>query len=1130
MGCVGMRRNILQSETALEDAEQVRKTIATLETQRVLLGDDAVDAALSAVRKRLAELEGRDGGTAPSGSSSRPSPSLSGERKLVTIVFADITGYTALADVMDPESVRDLVNACFGTLVPIVEKYGGTVDKFIGDEIMALFGAPITHESDHEWALRAALEMRARLNEFNREHHTDLGLHIGVNTGWVVAGAIGSEGRQQYSVMGDAVNLASRLSDAAQRDEIFVGEETHALTSQMFNFEPAETMAIKGKASPVNVYRLASVKGGLDRRHGIPGLHSPLVGRVEELRQLSAAVRLLTAGKGCTVSIIGEAGLGKSRLVAETRQKESEGVTWVEGRALSYTSTMSYVPVRSLLYHFLDVQEDTVAREVGRALSEDLRRLLPSEAEEIYPHLAHLLDVPLEERLAQQIKELSPEARQHRLRQAFTEYVRARALMHPVVMVWEDLHWVDPASLLLLDALVPVTRHAPLLLVLLFRPATEERIWAFHQDLRSSESDTYREINLNPLSTPESEQLVQNLLNIGEIPSETRRLIFHRAEGNPFFLEEMLRSLIDAGTVIIHGDRAVIAQSIHPLDLPGTLQEVIAARIDRLPFRDKQTLQTAAVVGRVFQQRVLKFIMEKEDPALLLDPSLTELRRRELIRRRWMDLECQDGLTDVPLEIEYIFKHAITQEVTYQSLLVSRRKSLHRSAAEAIETLFVDHLEPLAATLAYHYERAEMPEQAVAYCIRAANRAKEIFANKEAVVSYQTALRLVATILRRSTTGGGPWIQMQIDLHERLGDVLALIGSHDEALKEFQSAIKDVDKDDVVSQSRLCLKCAKVLEVQHKMEESLEAYKKAESVLGDPPADVGEAAWRRAWLDVTLNRGWLHYWQNQESEMTTLAERIRPNLDRFGSPDQRASFFNFLGMIGFRRERYLLSSETVGYLKNAVSAVSETANLALCSWSHFLLGFGYLWADRLDEAGDVLRKALSFTERTGDIVLQSRCLTYLTIVYRRTRQMEKFSEILPRSLEVAANAKMTEYVGTGKANQSWGLWLEGKLADAESCAKEAMEIWRSLPAGFASCALQWTALMQLLDIAVKNGLVDDAVRYACAVLEPQQKRMPDVVSTALRLCITARDEQRQPDFILGLCRDAIEKARTEKYL
>jgi class 3 adenylate cyclase len=310
--------------------EKLSAAIAGLESQRKGLGDAVVDPAIAALREQMAQIE--TGGDAP----------IADERKLVTIVFTDVSGFTALSEKLDPEKVRDLINACFDWLVPVVQKYGGTIDKFIGDEIMALFGAPIAHEDDAERALRAALEMMDAIAAFNHANGTELGLHAGINTGLVVAGQIGGHDRRDYSVMGDAVNLAARLENASSVGEIFVGPATYRLTQRIFEFEPVADLKLKGKKSPVEVHRLLGAKVAPRSTRGIEGLRAPLVGRAEELEEIRRALADLGDGQGSMLAILAEAGLGKSRLIAETRALLPANVKWAEGRALSFTAGMSY--------------------------------------------------------------------------------------------------------------------------------------------------------------------------------------------------------------------------------------------------------------------------------------------------------------------------------------------------------------------------------------------------------------------------------------------------------------------------------------------------------------------------------------------------------------------------------------------------------------------------------------------------------------------------------------------------------------------------------------------------------------------------------------------------------------------
>ena len=371
----------------MTEREQLEQAIAALEAQRDSLGDAVVDAALGPMRLQLAELERAE---------HKPAPGFEVERKLVTVMFADISGYTALTEKLDPEAVRDLVNACFDHLVPVIEKYEGTVVRFIGDEIMATFGAPVAHENDPERALRTALEMMDELAKFNADYNIDMGIHIGINSGLVIAGGIGSEGQQQYGVTGDAVNLAARLRDASKRGEIFIGADTHRLVAPLFEFERLEPMQVKGKSKPVLVYHLVRTKAQPGRVRGLEarGIHSPLIGRDTQMTKIIAQLQRLLAGEGGTLMIIGEAGAGKSRLIAEARQRTSDlPVQWLEGHTLSFGQTISYWPFQEILWAFADItDEDSEAGAWGK-LEASLSNLFEEDTLQVLPYLASLLSL-----------------------------------------------------------------------------------------------------------------------------------------------------------------------------------------------------------------------------------------------------------------------------------------------------------------------------------------------------------------------------------------------------------------------------------------------------------------------------------------------------------------------------------------------------------------------------------------------------------------------------------------------------------------------------------------------------------------------------------------------------------------
>jgi len=601
-----------------EKREQLQAAIAALENQRVALGDLVVDSALDALRRQLAESEG---------AREAPRP-LEGERKLVTIMFCDVSGYTAMAEKLDPERARDLLNACFEHLVLVVQKYGGTIDKFVGDEIMALFGAPIAHEDDAEHACRAALEMMSEITAFNRANGGDLGLHFGMNTGHVVAGGVGTAERQDYSVMGHAVNLAARLEDASSRDEILVGELTQRMTAAVFEFEE-RTLEVKGASAPVTAFRLLGIRESSGRKRGIAGLHSPCVGREQELARLRALMDSLGTGHGRVAAVIGDAGLGKSRLVSELRQTLDK-VQWAEGRSLSHTSGMTYWLARDLLRNVLGFDGEPSAEEEGEILRQHVNELISEDQPRSYCLLARFLEIPLEAGEASAIHELNPEALQRQTGEAVAALLLATALEKPLVLVCEDLHWADPSSLRMLEGLLPLTAHAPLFFLLVLRLETE----GANEFLARAEKRLAGlvKVVLEPLSPASSEQLLENLLVVDEVPPELKEVILSKTEGNAFFLEEVLRSLIESGAIAFKAGRAVFGTGVRVPNVPDTVQGVLASRIDRLPPDEKNTLQTAAVLGRIFDEFLLSRIAPDSIRGDRLRVCLQDLVRREMLR------------------------------------------------------------------------------------------------------------------------------------------------------------------------------------------------------------------------------------------------------------------------------------------------------------------------------------------------------------------------------------------------------------------------------------------------------------------------------------------------------------------
>ncbi len=534
---------------------------------------------------------------------------LPGERRLVTVMFADISGFTAMSEKLDPEQVRSLMNNCFDQLVPVVEKYGGVVDKFIGDEIMALFGAPVAHEDDPVRALRSALEIMAALKTFNAEFGTDLGMHAGINTGLVVAGGIGSQGRQQYSVMGDTVNLAARLESASERGEIFVGPDTYAMAAPLFEFEALAPLALKGKAQPVPVYKLLDSKAHARRLRGVAGLESNMVGRDAELAALLRVSNAVQAGLGRMAIVSGEPGLGKTRLIGEWQAAAHGAIQWYTGQCLSYGQGLAYHLLIDLLHAIIDVPlaaPEAETRASLRAMTDDL---FGAGAPEVYPYLGHLLSLQLEDEAQKRVQQLDPQALQAQYLAALRRLLQVLAGRQPLGLIFEDIHWADPSSTELIIKLLPLTTTAPILFCFVTRPEPDSAGWKLVTTAREQSGSSLAEISLQTLSDDDSRQLIANLLELEALPERIRGLILKRAEGNPLFVEEVIRMLIDRGAISQAEGQWTVQREIDRVDIPDTLQGLLLARIDRLPDDVRHTLRVAAVIGRQFSVRVLDEVL-----------------------------------------------------------------------------------------------------------------------------------------------------------------------------------------------------------------------------------------------------------------------------------------------------------------------------------------------------------------------------------------------------------------------------------------------------------------------------------------------------------------------------------------
>jgi len=700
----------------------------------------------------------------------------------VTVLFADLTGFTSLSERLDPEEVRAFQNALFEALARSIERYDGFVEKFVGDAVMAVFGAPVAHEDDPQRALDTALDMMERAGALGERWVSRLGqrvlLHIGIHSGPVVAGSLGAAAGATYAVTGDTVNTTARLLAAAAPGTILVSEATHTLTRHRFSFEPGGELTLRGKSETLVVHRLLGALAEPRSGRGLAalGLAAPLVGRADELDQLTNAFDRMQRGRAQVVSLVGEAGTGKSRLIAEFfAGLEAQGRlagTVVRRATCSSLGEPTYGVFGALFREAYKV-DPTDSLDVARQkLADGLRRLeaRAEEAEAIAPILSYVLGVE-----DAKPRDVEPEQLQRQIVLAARGLVERRVQHEPLMIVVDDLHWADSASVDLLRNVVDHLAEKPLMVLLSHRPEARS-----FQAARAAQTV----IRIHPLSRDQTRTLVDGLFGatVGDQLGELQDFVATRASGNPLFVEEIVRSLVGKGVLVRHGDRWARTAAYEAVDVPPTLHGLLLSRVDRLPADVRRVLQEAAVLGAEFDDVLLREVAI--DPGRALD----RLVAADLIQFAGPG---RDGA-------RYRFAHALVHEVAYQNLLLSRRTELHEKAGRALERLAGPHPERLSdlEALGHHWSLSADKPRGARYLVAAGDWARAVYANDDAIRHYERAARTLAECeLCEGETRA---------VRERLADLLGLTGRRAEALGHYESVRQEIEAcDDRAAGARL---------------------------------------------------------------------------------------------------------------------------------------------------------------------------------------------------------------------------------------------------------------------------------------------------------------------------------------
>jgi class 3 adenylate cyclase/tetratricopeptide (TPR) repeat protein len=692
--------------------------------------------------------------------SARSRHSMVGERRVITMLFCDVKGSTAAAEKVDPEIWTDIMNGVFEYMIRPIYKYEGLVPRLMGDAILAFFGAPITHEDDPQRAVLAGLEIQEGIKsyagEIHLKHGLEFGLRVGINTGMVVVGEIGSDLRMEYTAIGDAINLAARMEQTATVGTIQISEETYKLVAPFFDVEPLGEVEVKGKSAPVKTYRVLTAKATPGHLRGLEGLSSPLVGREAQLDLLSRRLRRLEKGAGSFVAVVGEAGLGKSTLIVELKKSHEYGsYQWLRGDALSYTRSISYFPWRQIIRQSLDVHEADSPAEVRKKLRYKCDCCSVPGAD--IPFLEAMLAVE-DEASVQTVAGVQGDALVQKMVEATRGYLCGIAMEAPLAVILDDLHWADEASLNLLLSLADLSAAHPIFFICMLRPDKTAPSWDSIQKIQEKLEKRFDSILLEPLQAEQTDAMLTNLLGARALPEPIRDLIVQKADGNPFFVEELIRSLIETGQIVRENGHWKALTESAKIRMPNTLRAVLSARIDRLPELSRHVLQNAAVIGRSFDLRVLQYLTSLNGELAsqiqdLIDASLIE-----------------------PAPEAYIFRHVLIQEAAYESILIKKRAELHRTIGETIEELHAERIEEFAPLLAYHFYRAQ-DVRSLKYDILAGEKSARLYANAESATHFGRALEV-------AKRNGSDLDQIRF-LFSELGRVLELGGRYEQALQNY---------------------------------------------------------------------------------------------------------------------------------------------------------------------------------------------------------------------------------------------------------------------------------------------------------------------------------------------------------
>ena len=948
-----------------------------------------------------------------------------------------MTGSVRRTRDLDAEQATTLVNPLLETMVELMVRHGGRIDRFLGDGVLAVFGVPSAHEDDPIRAVQASIGLRERAAEIGLE------VTVGVNTGRVYFGPVGSSLHEELTVMGPVVNLAARLQGAADTGEVLVGASTREHIHAAFDLTP-RTVSIKGMEHPVDAFLVEKPTEAPDKVRGVEGLTSGLVGRDGEVARLVSALDQGTS----MVAIVGDAGLGKSRLSREFRAVCDR--TWIEGRCQALTSETPFSGFVDLVGRQIPGDADAV---VG-ALSQ-LPGLTVDDVDEIAPFLAHLAGRVFGDDRDLVVFEAEAPLRRRLTIDAVARWMAAMAASAPIVAFVDDLHWADPATV---ETLVHVEGSSPDVFTLVAsRPDPDQPLALLRDD-----SPDVVELHLDALSDDQTADMVRRLLTVSGLPVETESTLVDWARGNPFYVEELIRSLIQHRMIHFQDGRWQAGPEPFRLELPESIDGLVMSRFDRLGSEARRAGQVAAVLDRPFTDRLFRAVVgEAMEPALV-----------PLIESGFLDRV--DGI--------HAFTHDLVREAVYASLLPSQKLELHHLVAETIGRIEPDDHE----SLAFHYERSADDRAAVEHLHHAAVKALDAYANDTAASYVERGMERIS---RLATERRDPWMAAYLMVRAAIR----------ERATEYRAALSDLEAaGELVAPAgadaaEILRSMGRVHHLTGRFDEAFEAFDGAERIL-DSEQDP------ETWIALQADRAKAMYFGGRGRELPELIERVEPVVGRHGTVAQRADLRGLAALHGFIADRFRMSDATVENCREALRLTEIGADPGRLADARFRLGFCLLWADRRSEVVPLLERALIDAGRIGDVMLEVRAASYLAIALRRSGLPDQALEAADTALELARLAASPYYVAHAESVRGWALW---RLGDAEAGSRHcraALEQWGRLERdGFegADSEFAWMAAWPLCAMARERNEHVEAVEYLSLVEAPWERPMSEDLAEAV---------------------------------